>query len=182
MSLPVLDLPKSRTEAKQLGQPHYFTNQPCQNGHIYKRRASDGHCLKCDSEYQKRKRIRRPDDVSKARKAYYQKTRKHQLQLRRHRYANNPEIRINKKNNDLINNYGITLNDYYEMEKHQDYKCAICGTTEKNKRTKYFDVDHCHETGKVRGLLCTNCNQGLGKFKDNIHLLKQVITYLEHSA
>ena len=178
----MLDLPKSRTEAKQLGQPHYFTNQPCQNGHIYKRRASDGHCLKCDSEYQKRKRKRRPDDVSKTRKAYYYKDQKHLLEYKRKCYAENKTLRLKNKNRALQNNYGISLKDYYEMEKQQDYKCAICGTNEKNKRTKYFDVDHCHETGKVRGLLCTNCNQGLGKFKDNIHLLKQVITYLEHSA
>ena len=50
------------------------------------------------------------------------------------------------------------------------------------KRTKYFDVDHCHESGQVRGLLCTNCNMGLGKFKHNIKWLIAAIEYLVKDA
>ncbi len=55
----------------------------------------------------------------------------------------------------------------------QHGKCAIC-----NKTKKLLHVDHCHETGKVRGLLCYNCNNGLGRFKDNIEFLKTAINYL----
>lgn len=172
-------LPKSRTEAIALGQTHYFNGKPCRNGHFRMRRTSDAHCLQCDSNYQKRKRKRRPKAVSKMRKAYYKKTREHQLQLRKDNYANNEEVRLKKKDKDLRKTYGITLDDYYALAEKQEHACALCFSTETNKRTNFFDVDHCHETGKVRGLLCTNCNQGLGKFKDDASLLERAIAYLK---
>ena len=49
-------LPRTREEAKKIGINHYFKNEPCRNGHLQKRRVSDGHCLECDCAYQKRKR------------------------------------------------------------------------------------------------------------------------------
>lgn len=60
----------------------------------------------------------------------------------------------------------------------QNGKCAICNiTTEENG--KDFAVDHCHTTGKVRALLCNNCNTGIGTFKDKPELLTKAIQYLE---
>jgi hypothetical protein len=56
--------------------------------------------------------------------------------------------------------------------------CAICGVHQDNV-TKRFSVDHNHSTGKVRGLLCQNCNAGLGNFMDDISNLKSAIEYLE---
>ena len=175
-------LPKSRAEAVARGQTHYFDGKPCQNGHFRMRRTSDAHCLECDSNYQKRKRKRRPKAVSKMRKAYWEKTREHQLKLRRDNYANNQEVRLKKKDKDLRKTYGITLDDYYALADKQQHACALCFSTETNKRTNFFDVDHSHKTGKVRGLLCTNCNQGLGKFKDNSSLLKRAIAYLRNNG
>lgn len=78
--------------------------------------------------------------------------------------------------------YGISLKEYYNLLKNQNNKCAICLTAENNKTKKYFDVDHCHKTGKVRGLLCQSCNSALGKFKDNVKILKKAITYLEKNG
>lgn len=72
--------------------------------------------------------------------------------------------------------YGISTEIYEEMFKSQDGKCSICHN--------YFpelNVDHCHSTGEVRGLLCHNCNIGLGWFKDDIEALRSAIKYLVRS-
>jgi hypothetical protein len=66
----------------------------------------------------------------------------------------------------------------------QDYKCAICKISEteiKHKRNTYFAVDHCHSTGKVRGLLCNNCNCILGFINDKTEHLNNAIKYLENA-
>ena len=63
----------------------------------------------------------------------------------------------------------------------QDGKCAICGTTSTGNR-KAFHVDHDHKTGKVRGLLCSNCNTGIGNLRDDIGLLNRAIEYLSHKG
>ena len=85
----------------------------------------------------------------------------------------------------LVYRYGITRNDFKAMLVNQKGVCAICKQpeTQIDKRTgnvKQLAVDHCHKTGKVRGLLCVHCNHGLGKFKDNVDLLKTAIIYLEN--
>ena len=65
--------------------------------------------------------------------------------------------------------------DYNLLAEVQGNKCAICGTAPTNKK---LDLDHCHETKKIRGLLCNNCNRGLGHFKDNPELLRKAIDYI----
>lgn len=80
--------------------------------------------------------------------------------------------------------YGVTPEQYDAMLQSQNGRCAICGTTDPKTRTSgchvksSFCVDHCHKTGKVRGLLCMECNTGLGKFKDNPDTLTAAISYL----
>jgi hypothetical protein len=74
--------------------------------------------------------------------------------------------------------YGITLQEYNEMFNRQNGCCAIC-KTHQSDLTVSLAVDHCHGTKKVRGLLCYNCNSGLGRFKDNISFLQEAINYLE---
>lgn len=78
--------------------------------------------------------------------------------------------------------YGITLAEYDFMAAAQCGKCAICGIDESGVKHGRLHVDHCHETNKVRGLLCNNCNHGLGKFKDNPKLLSEAIKYLEEPS
>lgn len=79
--------------------------------------------------------------------------------------------------------FGISLDDYKKMLEKQEGKCAICGVTENNtigeRKDWSFAVDHDHETGKIRGLLCNNCNRGLGLLKDNIELLRKAASYVE---
>lgn len=76
----------------------------------------------------------------------------------------------------LKSKYGITLEAYDLFFEAQQGRCAICGNKQRNKR---LAVDHDHQTGKVRGLLCVSCNMGLGCFKDHIDYLSKAITYLD---
>lgn len=76
--------------------------------------------------------------------------------------------------------YGITWEDYQELLVKQGHKCAICGSNDaQSERTsgKLF-IDHCHTTGKVRGLLCSKCNHALGQFNDDETLLFKAVDYL----
>ena len=75
----------------------------------------------------------------------------------------------------LKHRYGITINDFDRMLKKQNGVCAICGKPPKNRR---LDIDHCHKTGKVRGLLCHRCNRGLPWFSDNPATLRAAAEYL----
>ncbi len=81
------------------------------------------------------------------------------------------------RNTKLKHLYGITLDDYNKMWADQDGCCATCGI-HSSALTKPLHVDHCHTTGKVRGLLCTQCNTALGMAKDDIQTLKNMIKYL----
>lgn len=71
--------------------------------------------------------------------------------------------------------YGLSLEDYNLLLAESEGKCSIC------KEEVKLVVDHSHATGKVRGLLCQNCNAGLGMFGDKTGLLKEAIKYLEKS-
>jgi hypothetical protein len=79
----------------------------------------------------------------------------------------------------LKRTYGITYSEYLEILESQDNRCAICGTD--NTNTRALAVDHCHDTGIIRGLLCSNCNTGIGNLRDDINLLQKAIQYLENS-
>lgn len=72
--------------------------------------------------------------------------------------------------------YGITLHDYNCLLVFQNHTCAICDKPEPGRRC--LAVDHDHKTGAVRGLLCTRCNQALGFFRDDRHILNRAVEYL----
>lgn len=72
--------------------------------------------------------------------------------------------------------YNVTKEEIERIREEQCNKCAICGVNSK------LVIDHCHNHGHVRGLLCTNCNTGLGHFKDNIASLSNAIEYLRNST
>lgn len=83
------------------------------------------------------------------------------------------------KNRRLRNSYNLTLDEVTQMYKDQDKRCKICGNLYDTISTHGgLYVDHCHSSGKVRGLLCAKCNQLLGACKDNIVILKSAIDYL----
>lgn len=96
----------------------------------------------------------------------------------------NPHYESSRK---LNKRYGITPTQYDTLFISQNGCCAICGNVEtarhnRSKKIQKLAVDHCHKTGKVRGLLCQDCNRGIGKFHEEIHRLQGAIEYLtKHS-
>ena len=86
------------------------------------------------------------------------------------------------KERHLQKKFSISLAEYGEMLVAQGGKCAICNQPEmqlRNGTKKSLAVDHDHATGKIRGLLCTGCNQGIGKLKDDRNVLLSAIQYLD---
>jgi hypothetical protein len=93
-------------------------------------------------------------------------------------YHNNIEKKkIYDKQYQLNKRFNITTEKYNEMFLKQNGCCAICGKHQK-KFKKAFAVDHCHKTGEIRGLLCSNCNRAIGYLYDNILYLNSAIQYL----
>ncbi len=97
--------------------------------------------------------------------------------------AENP---VRAKNSDLKNMHGITIYEYDALLESQNSLCAICSQAEtitnKNGKRRALAIDHCHKSREIRGLLCTNCNKGLGHFMDSVDLLRLAIRYLNQKA
>lgn len=110
---------------------------------------------------------------------------------RRERYANDPEFRAKyqewargrdpakKRDGRIRSEFGVGVEQYDRMLADQDGKCAICGAESADSRGHKLHIDHCHATGRIRGLLCSNCNHGVGKFKDDPDRLRKAAAYLE---
>jgi hypothetical protein len=110
--------------------------------------------------------------------SYKQKKNEYQRTQRAKRKIEDPvgyKLSIRRAN--IKRYHGITLEKYTNMIQSQDYKCKIC-SARLNGDSKTH-LDHCHVTGRLRAMLCTNCNTGLGAFRDNITNLQQAITYLQ---
>lgn len=85
----------------------------------------------------------------------------------------------NKKLQQHLNKYNMTISDYESMYNTQNGKCAICGNDgDKNNKYRPLYIDHDHKTGKVRGLLCSKCNFLLGNSNDDVNILLNAIEYL----
>lgn len=115
--------------------------------------------------------------------AFYKDNRRckkcHLEDVRSYHLRNKNKVALINRKHKLIRKYGITIEQYESLFKKQDGKCAICGTLEiKRAKAKYFNVDHNHITGEIRGLLCHNCNVLLGKLNDDVEMCKKVIEYL----
>lgn len=116
------------------------------------------------SEYDKKYRIENINLIKEKRKKYYIENKLKSCENRRLKFT-----------------YGITLEDYNRILKEQEGKCAICGTTEPKGNGNRLHVDHDHNNGHIRGLLCHFCNTGIGLLKDNIDILQKSINYLKMS-
>lgn len=88
--------------------------------------------------------------------------------------------RFQQKRQALKQRYGLTFEAYMDIVYAQEGRCAICKCTPFELKQDMC-VDHCHSTGKVRGVLCVRCNFGIGYFKDSPTHLQEAIRYLEKS-
>jgi Autographiviridae endonuclease VII len=89
-------------------------------------------------------------------------------------YRNNIEwLKPLIRNSHLKRTYGITLEEFDKRLDEQGKVCALCGRGDRE-----FCVDHCHTTLKIRGIICRQCNSGLGQFNDDPNLLEKAIIYL----
>lgn len=79
----------------------------------------------------------------------------------------------------LVSTYGIDNEEYNSLFEKQEGRCAICRKHQAEFK-RALAVDHCHESQKIRGLLCTSCNNGLGRFKDSKEFLANAIKYLSN--
>ena len=78
--------------------------------------------------------------------------------------------------NTTLNRYGLTLDQYHSLQERQDFCCAIC------EDEIVLEVDHDHQTNRVRGLLCHKCNVVLCKARDRTDILLNAVQYLERAA
>jgi hypothetical protein len=83
-----------------------------------------------------------------------------------------------QRHSDLRRKYGIEPDQYEELLIKQGGVCAICEQPESQPDRKSLSVDHCHRTHRIRGLLCSRCNTGIGKFNDDPGLLMRAAKYL----
>lgn len=120
-----------------------------------------GYCRECESDYLA-ERLASSKDARDDRRA---------AALKYSRSERSRELRLAKL-------YGITLADYDAMLAAQSGLCAICSAGEPGGNANHWHVDHNHQTGRVRGLLCTRCNIGLGYFQDDPDRLANALAYL----
>lgn len=146
-------------------------------------------CKECKSENSKVRLLR--DDVKEANRQKSAQARannpekiKQNVARYKENLKNNPEKqeKVKKKKLDYHyqSEYGLTYQQVEDMKMAQGYRCAICETIFLS--TKDAHVDHSHTTGKVRQILCSSCNLGIGKFKESKETLQKAIEYLERHS
>ena len=120
--------------------------------------------------------------IKAAGRRYYERNRAKVISDSHERYHANPtRARRVTRAATLVRDYGITSEQYAEMLAKQKGVCAIChGPPTRGDR--HFSVDHCHLTGRVRALLCSGCNTGIGMFLDDPELLRRAVAYLEEHS
>ena len=109
-------------------------------------------------------------------KKWKDKNREKVLEYKKKHYLENKDKYITiERDRQYKKRYGISLEDYDRMYASQDGKCAICFSEVAGKHGQFFAVDHCHQSLKVRGLLCIKCNSRLGWFERH---MDSVLHYL----
>lgn len=135
------------------------------------------HELKTEFHRNSRKNDLLRSDCKDCRNAYRRKYRqKNKPQFTK--YENTEKFKNKSFEQKLKRQYGITIQDFNIMLNNQNGLCKLCNKPEIHKTKKKLSVDHCHITGKVRGLLCHRCNVFLGLVKEDISVLNKAIEYL----
>lgn len=148
---------------------------------------------------------KRKQQLIKAQRTWYKKNKKKAIASAKQRYAENKDNINARRRQQRIDNpeevrakararynpiagkvagwkkagmKDMTYDRYLLMLEKQSYCCDICGIHQ-DKLKRQLDVDHNHDTGDVRGLLCTPCNSGIGKLKDSVNMLEKAFNYLK---
>ena len=132
-----------------------YEGRPCNKCGGTTRYTCNSHCVSCQA---------------KQKKEWNDRNREHVREYERKR------VRPMKNAQQQAGRYGLTVGDVDRMKEEAGHRCQICGGT------KPLCVDHDHTTGKVRGVLCSECNLGLGKFDDDPALLILALTYMTGGA
>lgn len=127
-------------------------------------------CKICGREYANIRTREHRQERREYSKRWYEKH-KNELRIKARVISQIPEIKLQHRKNKLKREYGLTLDQYDKMFVVQNGVCAICGKSGIIKNqwdTMRLAVDHDHQTGRVRGLLCNRCNLGVGYVEDGV--------------
>lgn len=92
---------------------------------------------------------------------------------------NNRDKQVQQNHRERLKRYGLTQEEFDLLSKEQGGLCPICLTDQGTDGDGEWSIDHCHETGRVRGLLCGQCNRAIGLLRDDTASLARAIAYLE---
>ena len=120
-----------------------------------------------------------PAKQKEYRRQYYLANREKALAQMAEWRASNFERHADARHRSKLKAYGLTPEEYRTLLERQGGACAICGD-DAPRRT--FHLDHDHETGRVRGILCNSCNRGIGLLKDDVAVLRSAVAYLERAG
>ena len=140
---------------------------------------ADGHrndCVPCNLAAKKARTALDPQ-ANRDRVRKWQQENPDRLNAYQREYSSRPERKLADREGYLKRKYGMTLADYDGMFAAQDGVCAICGEARPEERALH--VDHDHETGVIRGLLCFRCNNALGDFREEYELFQRAADYLD---
>lgn len=203
--LPIERLPVSAAAAREVGSRYFYSGLECTEGHVAPKYAVGNKCVVCALRTALDKRIKagaKPGKQGAARahlvraiavmdgKKTYTPSRpcKNGHSLRWVGTNNCVECAEEKKGDysesrrekRLVKKYGITNEAYAEMAAAQDNCCKICEESVPDRAQ--FHVDHCHNTGKIRGLLCSRCNQAIGLLREDPAIIRRAAEYVENAA
>lgn len=170
---------KSCNQEKPIAE--YYLKKGTRDGLYYK-------CKSCISTHWAEYRKRNPHVVKNANKNAYQKKREERIEYARIWAENNPEkrkaarLRHKERNPEysresILKRHGLTIEQFKKSLVEQNNSCWICGDGFKSPQDA--KMDHCHSSGRVRGILCSHCNTAIGLAKEDVVVLKKMIEYLE---
>lgn len=167
-----------RTHCPQ-GHPYDSVNTGIRKTGI---RTGNRYCLACSRALSRaayhKQRLQDPDTLRHWNNARMKKRRdasplvRERLRVKRHRWYLHNKAWSGVRT--ATSRYGLTLDQYHALFERADFVCEICQSDEGR-----LGVDHCHETGRVRGILCNSCNAAIGHFRDDSARLQAAVRYVE---
>lgn len=140
-------------------------------------RRGNGRCRDCERQRSARYQHENREAVRETARRWYRANKKKHAERTARVYRRNPEASFDRH---LRRKYGITLNDYNAILAAQGGGCALCGKKQSTEKLR-LAVDHDHETGNVRGILCHHCNRAIGALGDSVDGIQRALDYLKRS-